>query len=402
MTDSATQLPHGGKQPFSGKLVIAVVSLAILTFLGILSETSLNIAYSTLMEEFSIGASVVQWLTTGYLLLLSVSISSSPFMVRKFATKTLFIMAVVIFAAGTLLGALAVNFPMLLAARLVMSLGTGISLSLITSIILDPVLIFGLGPFPMLGISGAALATGIGQCVTLSVYLIIYCTHRFPVQLRLSCIKPDWRLDAKLYSIGVPAILNLALPSVLVSFLNSLLAAYSQGYVVILGIYYKLQTFLYLPAGGIVQGMRPLISYNYGAGEHGRVKKIYNLAMGMNAAIMAAGTIICLVGSPALIGMFTTNADTIAAGQVALRIISAGFLVSTLSVTASGSLEALGKGTQSLIISLCRYIIIMIPAAWILCRLFGPVGVWHAFWVTELLSALAAALVYKRTVKLNV
>ena len=251
----------------------------------------------------------------------------------------------------------------------------------ITNIILDPVLIFGLGPFPMLGISGAALATGIGQCVTLSVYLIIYCTHRFPVQLRLSCIKPDWRLDAKLYSIGVPAILNLALPSVLVSFLNSLLAAYSQGYVVILGIYYKLQTFLYLPAGGIVQGMRPLISYNYGAGEHGRVKKIYNLAMGMNAAIMA---------------------DTIAAGQVALRIISAGFLVSTLSVTASGSLEALGKGTQSLIISLCRYIIIMIPAAWILCRMFGPVGVWHAFWVTELLSALAAALVYKRTVKLNV
>jgi Na+-driven multidrug efflux pump len=189
---------------------------------------------------------------------------------------------------------------------------------------------------------------------------------------------------------------------VLVSFLNSLLAAYSQGYVVILGIYYKLQTFLYLPAGGIVQGMRPLISYNYGAGEHGRVKKIYNLAMGMNAAIMAAGTIICLVGSPALIGMFTTNADTIAAGQVALRIISAGFLVSTLSVTASGSLEALGKGTQSLIISLCRYIIIMIPAAWILCRLFGPVGVWHAFWVTELLSALAAAFVYKHTVKLNV
>ena len=137
MTDSATQLPHGGKQPFSGKLVIAVVSLAILTFLGILSETSLNIAYSTLMEEFSIGASVVQWLTTGYLLLLSVSISSSPFMVRKFATKTLFIMAVVIFAAGTLLGALAVNFPMLLAARLVMSLGTGISLSLITNIILE-------------------------------------------------------------------------------------------------------------------------------------------------------------------------------------------------------------------------------------------------------------------------
>lgn len=134
MSTSTARLPHGGKEPVATKLVIVVVSLAILTFLGILSEASLNIAYSTLMEEFSISASVVQWLTTGYLLLLSVSIPSSPFMVRKFATKTLFIMAIAIFTAGTVLGALAVNFQMLLAARLVMALGTGISLPLITNI----------------------------------------------------------------------------------------------------------------------------------------------------------------------------------------------------------------------------------------------------------------------------
>ena len=134
MSTSTARLPHGGKEPVATKLVIVVVSLAILTFLGILSETSLNIAYSTLMEEFSISASVVQWLTTGYLLLLSVSIPSSPFMVRKFATKTLYIMAIAIFTAGTVLGALAVNFQMLLAARLVMALGTGISLPLITNI----------------------------------------------------------------------------------------------------------------------------------------------------------------------------------------------------------------------------------------------------------------------------
>ena len=272
----------------------------------------------------------------------------------------------------------------------------------VSNIILDPLLIFGLGPFPQLGISGAALATGIGQVITLSVYLIIYFTHTLPVQMHLNCVKPNLRLDAKLYSIGIPAILNLALPSVLVSFLNSLLAVYSQGYVVILGIYYKLQTFLYLPASGIVQGMRPLISYNYGAGEHARVKKIYNLAMGMNAAIMAIGTLVCMVGSSALIGMFTTNADTIAAGQTALRIISIGFLVSAVSLTASGSLEALGKGTQSLIISLCRYIIVMIPAAWILCRLIGPTGVWHAFWITEFLSAAVALIVYKFSVRLKV
>ncbi|PLS24378.1 DHA2 family efflux MFS transporter permease subunit [Bifidobacterium imperatoris] len=134
---ASEQLPDGGKQPVQSKLVIAVVSLAILTFLGILSETSLNIAYSTLMQEFAIDASVVQWLTTGYLLLLSVAIPASPFMVRRFATRALFVAAVAIFTAGTVLGAFAVNFPMLLAARLVMALGTGISLPLITNIILE-------------------------------------------------------------------------------------------------------------------------------------------------------------------------------------------------------------------------------------------------------------------------
>ena len=272
----------------------------------------------------------------------------------------------------------------------------------ITNIVLDPVFIFGLGPVPRMEVRGAAVATVIGQLVTLLLYVAYFSKKGMGIEFSRRLMKPTGDVCRRLYMVGVPSSLTMGLPSLLVTLLNGLAGAFSAMYVLILGVYFKLQTFIYLPASGIVQGMRPVLSYNYGAGEHGRVKKIYNLAMGMNAAIMAAGTIICLVGSPALIGMFTTNADTIAAGQVALRIISAGFLVSTLSVTASGSLEALGKGTQSLIISLCRYIIIMIPAAWILCRLFGPVGVWHAFWVTELLSALAAALVYKRTVKLNV
>ena len=120
-----------------GRLTIVVVALAILTFLGILSETSLNIAYSTLMGEFSISADVVQWLTTGYLLLLSIAIPTSPFMVRTFPTKGLFVTAVALFSAGTVVGALAVNFPMLLTARLIMALGTGVSLPLLTNIILE-------------------------------------------------------------------------------------------------------------------------------------------------------------------------------------------------------------------------------------------------------------------------
>ena len=268
----------------------------------------------------------------------------------------------------------------------------------VCNIVLDPVLIFGLGPVPAMGIAGAALATGIGQAATLVIYLVVYSTTESPVHLRRKALRPNLSLEGRLYAIGVPAILNLALPSLLVTFLNSLLAGFSQSYVVILGIYYKLQTFLYLPANGIVQGMRPLISYNYGAGEHKRVRRLYQITLILSAAIMAAGTLGCLVASEPLMRLFTSTPETVEAGKVALRIICLGFVVSAISTTSSGALEGLGKGTQSLVISLCRYIVFIMPLAWVLCRQFGPVGVWNAFWATEVLSAIVSLIVYKKSV----
>ena len=163
----------------------------------------------------------------------------------------------------------------------------------ISNIILDPLLIFGVGFFPKMGIKGAALATGLGQVFTVIVYLIAYAKCSLPVEVSRKYLKLNRNLDAKLYMVGVPAILNIALPSVLISFLNQILSAFSGSYVVVLGIYYKLQTFLYLPASGIVQGMRPVIGYNYGAGETKRVKKIFGLSLCLNGMIMLAGTIIC-------------------------------------------------------------------------------------------------------------
>ena len=266
------------------------------------------------------------------------------------------------------------------------------------NIILDPLLIFGIGPFPAMGIAGAALATGIGQALSTGVYLVVYASTELPVRLRRACLKLDKELDTRLYSIGIPAILNLALPSLLVTFLNSLLAAFSGSYVVVLGIYYKLQTFLYLPANGIVQGMRPLIGYNYGAREHARVKKLFQLTLLMSAAIMAAGTVICQFASGQLMGLFTQNPETIAAGQTALRIISIGFVISAVSTTASGALEGLGKGAESLVIALCRYVIFIMPLAALLCNWLGADGVWHAFWLTEVLAAAVSGIVYRRAV----
>lgn len=269
----------------------------------------------------------------------------------------------------------------------------------ITNIILDPVLIFGLGIFPRMGIEGAALATGIGQTVSLIVYIIIYIVRPIPVRFTRKHMKPEKVLCSKMYSIGIPACLNMALPSLLISALNVILAAYSQVYVFVLGVYYKLQTFLYLPANGVVQGMRPLIGYNYGAGEAKRVKKIYATATGIVLVIMCIGTSVCLCIPETLIGLFTSNETTISAGAAALRIISAGFIVSSVSVTASGALEGLGKGIPSLIISIFRYVAVIIPAAFILSRIYGAVGVWHSFWITEIITAVIAYFTYRHAPK---
>lgn len=276
----------------------------------------------------------------------------------------------------------------------------GLMAGSVCNIILDPLLIFGIGPFPEMGIAGAALATGIGQLVPVVFYIIVYFVSPIPVKLRRSCLRPDGKMALQLYSIGVPAALNLALPSVLITFLNSLLASFSQSYVVVLGIYYKLQTFLYLPANGIVQGLRPVIGYNYGAREYDRVRKIYRTAMGMCAAIMVAGTVLCLALSGQLIGLFSSNAETIAIGTTALRIICIGFIVSTISVVVSGSLEGLGMGVQSLIISLCRYVVIIMPLAWLFCHFIGSDGIWNAFWVTEFITAGISLVVYHKSVKM--
>ena len=268
----------------------------------------------------------------------------------------------------------------------------------ITNIVLDPVLIFGYGPFRAMGIEGAALATGIGQALTLAIYLVVYFGRPIRVHIRRQHILPGKGMVLKLYSIGIPATLNLALPSLLISALNAILAAYSEVYILVLGIYYKLQTFIYLPANGIVQGMRPLIGYNYGAGENKRVSQIYKIVLCMSGIIMVLGTVICLLIPGQLMGLFTHTEATIQAGETALRIIGAGFIVSAVSVTSSGALEGLGKGTHSLLISLCRYVVVIIPVAFLLSRLFGAVGVWNAFWITEAITAIISLFIYRKAI----
>ena len=224
----------------------------------------------------------------------------------------------------------------------------------IANIILDPLMIFGIGPFPAMGIQGAALATGIGQTLSLITYLLFYAFSPIPVKIQRKYLTKDWQLVKRLYAIGIPASLNMGLPSLLISALNGILAGFSDKYVLVLGVYYKLQTFIYLSANGIVQGIRPLIGYNAGAGEHRRVQKIYRTALALSAMIMALGTILSWSIPDKLFGLFTSNPETLQLGITALHLISLGFIVSAVSVTASGALEGLGEGLPSLWISLLR------------------------------------------------
>lgn len=267
----------------------------------------------------------------------------------------------------------------------------------VANIILDPLMIFGIGPFPAMGIQGAAYATGIGQCLTLAVYLLLFWLRPIPVKVQPGYLKKEGILIGRLYRIGVPATLNTALPSVQISVLNQILSGFSGQYVLVLGIYYKLQTFIYLSANGIVQGIRPLVGFNAGAGEKKRVQDIFRTSLFLIMGIMLVGTVIAWVCPVQLFSLFARDAEAIRMGAGALRIISIGFVISSVSVTCSGVLEGLGKGTASLWISLTRYIVLMLPLAFLFSRIFGAGGVWYAFAVTEWLAAALAFFIWKRT-----
>ncbi len=272
----------------------------------------------------------------------------------------------------------------------------------VANIVLDPLLIFGIGPFPEWGIAGAAYATGIGQTLTLLAYIIFMIVKPIPVSFSRKNLAFPKELMCSLYLVGVPATLNMALPSVLISALNGIVAVFSDKYILVLGAYFKLQTFIYLSASGVIQGIRPIVSYNYGAGEKKRVQSVFRTSLGINAIVMAVGMALSMFIPGQLIGIFTSSQETIAIGVQALRIISIGFIFSAVSVTCCGVLEALGRGMPSLVVSLLRYVVVIIPAAFALSRIsgVGATGVFVAFPVTEIVTCVASYFIYRKYYKL--
>ena len=265
----------------------------------------------------------------------------------------------------------------------------------VINIVLDPILIFGLLGFPALGVSGAAIATVIGQICAFLLYIAVYMRKSYAVHIRLKHLKFDRSIIRQIYGVGIPSSIMMLLPSVLISILNSILAALSDVYVAVLGVYFKLQTFIYMPANGIVQGMRPIIGYNYGAGENERVRSTIRYSLGCAAMLMLAGTLLSLLIPEQIFTLFDADAELMSAGVTALRIICIGFLVSSIGVIYSGTFEALGNGRNSLIISLLRQFAVTVPLAFLLSRVWGAAGVWAAFPAGEVIAAAAAYVLLK-------
>lgn len=266
----------------------------------------------------------------------------------------------------------------------------------LTNIVLDPILIFGLFGFPEMGVAGAAAATVIAQFVSCILSVAWFFLRPQPIRLSLRGFRPDGGMIRRIYAIGIPSSVMMALPSVLVGLLNAILTPLSEAAVAMFGVYFKLQTFIYMPANGLVQGMRPLVSYNYGAGLHARMHRTVRLSLLTAGGIMAAGTLLFLLVPDALLRLFDADVEMLAIGIPALRIISLGFVVSSVGVVLAGAFEALGRGGPSLAVSLLRQLLLIPPLALLLSRFWGLTGIWITFPAAELFAAAAAVLLYRR------
>lgn len=272
-------------------------------------------------------------------------------------------------------------------------------LGAVINIVLDPILIFGMFGFPALGVTGAAIATVIGQMVAclLSIYLFYKRSQHIHISFR------NFKLDKKtfknLYTIAVPSGTMMCLPSVLVSVLNGLLASVSQSAVAFFGVYFKLQSFIYMPANGVIQGMRPIMSYNYGAKEKERMNKTIHAAAISIATILCLGTLLFFIFPEFILSLFSANKEMLAIGVPGIRILSLSFILSTVGILMSGVFESLGNGKQSLIISLLRQFVIVIPLSFIFIGILGIQGVWITFPISECIASFFALYSYRRIYK---
>lgn len=258
----------------------------------------------------------------------------------------------------------------------------------ITNIILDPILIFGLLGAPKMGVTGAALATVIGQCVAGIIACV--CNHKFnhEVSLNIKGFRPDWTLIGHIYAIGIPSIIMQSIGSVMTYCMNRILIEFSSTATAVFGVYFKLQSFFFMPVFGLNNGITPIIAYNYGAKQRKRMLKTIKLSLIVAFCLTFIGFLSFEAIPQVLLDMFNASEDMLTIGVPALRIIGIHYLIAWFCIVIGTVFQALGKAVFSMIVSIMRQLVVLIPAAYILAKLDGLHAVWWSFPIAEVISLL--------------
>ena len=266
----------------------------------------------------------------------------------------------------------------------------------ITNIILDPILIFGLLGFPKLGIAGAAWATVIGQCVGAVVAVMLNHFKNPEVHLRLRHIRPNGRLMGEITAISIPSIIMSCISSLTCFVMNMILIAYSSTAVAVFGVYFKLQSFFFMPLFGLNNATISIIAYNYGARKPQRITKTLKISCTAALCIMTAGLLVFQFFPDALLGLFNPSQAFLEIGRVALRTISWSFPIAAVCIALGASFQALGNGIYSTIVSLCRQLVVLLPAAYLLSLTGQVQRVWLAFPIAEVVSGTVTFICFTR------
>lgn len=260
----------------------------------------------------------------------------------------------------------------------------------ITNIILDPIMIFGLLGFPKMGVTGAAVATVIGQCV--AGIVAGTCNHKYNHEVSLSFkgFRPDISLIGHIYAVGIPSIIMQSIGSIMTYSMNRILIEFSSTATAVFGVYFKLQSFFFMPVFGLNNGITPIIAYNYGAQQRKRMILTIRISLTTAFCLTFIG-FLCFEGIPqVLLGMFNASADMLKIGVPALRIIGIHYLIAWFCIIAGTVFQALGKAVFSMIVSIMRQLVVLIPAAYILSKIGGLHVVWWSFPIAEVISFIAS------------
>ncbi|HBV68054.1 MAG TPA: MATE family efflux transporter, partial [Clostridiales bacterium] len=259
----------------------------------------------------------------------------------------------------------------------------------VTNIILDPIMIFGYFGFPAMGVEGAALATIIGQFASF-VMIVFMFRKDTDVKVKIKGFRFDRIILRDMYSVAFPAIIMQSLASVMISGLNLILISLSDAAVSVLGIYYKLQSFVFMPVFGIMQAFRAIVGYNFGAKNKDRVISCLKTVLVISSLIMILGTIIFQIFTEPMLRLFDSNEEMMSIGIRALRTISISFIAAAIGIVISSAFQSFGRGTISLVISFARQLLILLPAAYVLAHIGGLDLFWYSFIASDILSICIA------------